>query len=98
MLLAEVAEPGIGTVVGVGLGTVFFGLICIIALISLMSLLFRLFEKKKPEQNAPVGKAADGESAEIPNRGEFVAAVAAAIAEDLGTDISKIRICSIRKL
>ncbi len=33
----------------------------------------------------------------IPNRGAFVAAVSAALAEDLGTDVSSIRILSIGK-
>ena len=33
----------------------------------------------------------------IPNRGAFVAAVSAALAEDLGTDVSSIRIMSIGK-
>jgi len=35
---------------------------------------------------------------EIPNRPEFVAAVSAAIAEELGTDINKIQIVSIKKI
>jgi len=35
---------------------------------------------------------------QIPNRGEFVAAISAAIAEDMGKDVSSIRILSIKKI
>ena len=36
--------------------------------------------------------------APIPNKGEMVAAIAAAIAEDLGTDVKGIRIKSIKRI
>ena len=75
-----------------GLGTVFFGLICLILLTTIMG---RVCGTKKPVSNAiapfPSGAAE-------PNREELVAAISAAIAEDLGTDITGIRILSIKKV
>lgn len=91
-----------GEVIGMGLGVVFVGLICIIVLIKLTSLVIGAIEKKKPAQQesaSPAKAAAVPVSGnEIPNRPQFVAAVSAAIAEDLGTDITKIQIVSIKKL
>jgi len=83
-----------------GMGVVFIGLICIIFLIWLLGKVLDVLIKDKPEQTksaaAPV--AAAPVDAVIENRSEFVAAVSAAIAEDLGTDISKLQIVSIKKL
>ena len=84
-----------GLAVGIGLGTVFAGLICLILICYIMSAVVKLFAKSEkassPAQATPVQTA-------IPNKGEFAAAVAAAIAEDLGTDVTGIRIKSIKKL
>ncbi|MDD3347995.1 OadG family protein [Oscillibacter sp.] len=74
-----------------GMGTVFFGLICLIALTTLMS---RLCGRKQP---TPEGQTAIPAAPE-PDRQELVAAVSAAIAEELGTDITGIRITSMKKL
>lgn len=75
-----------------GMGTVFFGLICLIVLTKLMSLLCG--------RKSPVPAEALATQATAPERipPELVAGVAAAIAEDLGTDITGIRIRSIRKI
>lgn len=80
-----------------GLCTVFIGLICIIVLVSVMSNVVRLTDKKTaPAIPAPAAApAAPAASAVTP---ELVAAVAAAIAEDMGTDISAIRIVSMKKI
>lgn len=88
-----------GFVVLMGLATVFIGLICIIIVCKIMSFFVRLFDKK-PAATAPVAPVQNTapKSAEIPNREEFVAAVSAAIAENLGKDVSGIRILSIKKL
>ena len=70
-------------VVLMGMGTVFFGLICLIVLTSIMGrILGREAAPAAPE----------------PNRQELVAAVSAAIAEELGTDITGIRILSMKKV
>ena len=89
-------------VVVMGIGTVFVGLICIILLCKILGVCCQLLAKKEntdvsaPIATAPV--AATPTPAVIPNRRETVAANAAAIAEDLGTDVSAIRIVSIEKI
>ena len=80
-----------------GMGTVFFGLICLVALSTLMSAVLRSAGKRPaavPAAPAPVPAAAPA-GAVTP---ELVAAVSAAIAEDLGTDVTGIRILSIKPL
>lgn len=85
------------TVFGFGLGLVFVGLICIIAICSIMGALCKRFIKEEKQQQQPVA-AKMSASAAIANKGEFVAAVSAALAEELGTDVTGIRILSIKKL
>ena len=90
-------------VVLMGLGTVFFGLICIIFLSTIMSKVCQLLEKKPttaPAEEAPavVPAAPAAGSAAIPDRQAMIAAISAAIAEDLGTDISGIRIRSVKHI
>ena len=79
-------------VVLMGVGTVFFGLICLIALVWVLGKLFRGVDE--PVSPAPL-PAPQRESS---NGGEVLAAISAAIAEDLGTDVSAIRIVSVKKL
>lgn len=89
------------TVVGLGVGLVFFGLICLIAICYLLGFVMRLIGKKSAEPAAAesVKSAVNAASPPDPvNRQELIAAVAAAIAEELGTDTEAIRIKSIRKL
>lgn len=74
-----------------GVGTVFFGLICLIVLVWVMGKLFRGVEKPSP---APV----PAPERTVSNGGELIAAISAAIAEELGTDVSAFRIVSVRKL
>ena len=78
-----------------GMGTVFFGLICIVALCYAMSAVCRRTERRKTVPAVPAAPAAPAETGD---RGELVAAVSAALAEELGTDISGIRILSLKKL
>ena len=47
---------------------------------------------------APAVAASVPAAEPVPNRGEVVAAVSAALAEELGTDVSAIRILSFRKV
>ena len=83
-------------IVGMGVGTVFIGLLCIVLLCLIMSAICRAFEKKPKTVKAPVASV----SAEKPieNRQEIIAAVSAALAEEMGTDISEIRIHSFKKI
>lgn len=78
-----------------GMGTVFIGLVCIVILCTIMSAVVRSFTKT-PVKTAPVATAA--KPAAIANKQEFIAAVSAAIAEDMGTDITGIRILSVKQL
>ena len=74
-----------------GIGTVFFGVICLILLTKLMSLLCGTGQQTVPAAMPAVPIVE-------PDRTELIAAVSAAIAEDLGTDITGIRILSVKKL
>ena len=89
-------------VVVMGIATVFIGLICIIVLCKILGVCCQLLTKKENEElptSAPSTPITTTPTpAVIPNRRETVAAIAAAIAEDLGEDISAIRIVSIEKL
>lgn len=79
-----------------GMGVTFVGLIALIFLTQVMGAICRKGEKeqeKKTETSAVI-PAADT----IPNRGELIAAVSAALAEELGTDVSAIRILSFKKV
>lgn len=87
-----------------GMATTFFGLICIIILAKIMSFCCRIANKVDsgskdaanvtPAAPAPVVQANN----QSENKGEIVAAISAAIAEDMGTDVSAIRILSIKKI
>lgn len=88
-------------VVVLGIGTVFIGLICLILLCKIVGLLCNIANKGK-ETNAvtpPATVTAPVATSEpIENRQEIIAAVSAAIAEELGTDISALRILSFKKI
>lgn len=84
-----------GFVICMGMGTVFVGLICLVLLCKIVSFICRATERKTP---APAAASAPAAAPEIENRQELIAAVSAAVAEDMGTDISAIRITSFKKL
>ena len=88
------------TTVILGITVVFAGLICIIIVCKITSAFCLLGQKDKSEvkvaPKAPAPKATA--PAVIENRQEIIAAVSAVIAEELGTDISAIRIHSFKKL
>lgn len=93
-------EPSIPFVILMGVGIVFIGLICIILLSMAMSAICRSMGDKTPAP-APAAAAPAAppvQSDAIPNRQAMIAAIAVAIAEDLGTDPSGIRILSVKKL
>ncbi len=106
MLNAALMVPGeynIGVVILLGMGIVFAGLICIVILCVMMGKVVRLLEKKEvPAATAPVAVAAPAAPvaapAVIPNRAELVAAISCCLAEELGTDVSAIRIVSLKKV
>lgn len=73
-----------------GIGTVFLGLIALILLTKLMSFLCKV------PAPAPLPAAAPRGPGKVSP--ELVAAISAALAEELGTDITGIRILSIKEL
>ncbi|MEE0946052.1 MAG: OadG family protein [Acutalibacteraceae bacterium] len=82
-----------------GMGTVFVGLICIIIVCKIVSGIIRLFEKApSASADATPAPAAQPVSDEIPDKQRIIAAVSAAIAEELGTDVGALRILSFKKL
>lgn len=84
-------------VVLLGMGTVFFGLICIVLLCMLMSALVRKIENTEiaaPQQTA----VAQQTSAPIADRQAIIAASCALIAEELGEDVKNIKVVSFKKM
>ena len=102
-LLTETVNNGF--VVAMGIGTVFIGLVCIILLIKLMSMVTAMVTggaaaapAAPAAPVAPVAPTAPAAPAAIENRAEIVAAVCAAAAEEMGTDISALRVVSFKKI
>lgn len=92
-------------VVVLGIGIVFVGLICIIILCTITGKIIPALEKlgkekaEAPAPAAPVAAPAAAPVAEaIPNRQELVAAISCALAEEMGTEVSAIRIVSLKKI
>lgn len=77
-----------------GMGVTFIGLICLILLTAAMGKIVNRGGEPAQPAPAPV-PAAPGA---VPNRQELIAAVSAALAEELGTDVSGIRILSLKKV
>ena len=103
MALMIQGEYNVGIVILLGMGIVFAGLVCIVILCVLMGKVVRLLEGKsetKAEAPAPAVAAAPAApvAEAIPNRRELVAAIACCLAEELGTDVSAIRIVSLKKV
>ena len=99
-------EYSVWFVSALGVGTVFLGLVCIVILCSLVSFLCRKAlgdSKNDAPAAAPAAPAvapapAAAPAAPIANRSKIVAAVSAVIAEELGTDVSAIRVVSFKKI
>lgn len=95
-------EQPIGLVIAMGLGVVFFGLICIVLLSMIMSAIVRAVEKKVGNKDgaksAPVSAAPAASELSPEKRRELIAAVSAVVAEELGTDVSAIRVTSFKRV
>ena len=95
----EFKEPSNLQVVAMGIGTVFLGLICIVILCMIVGAICNAGKKNSDEATAPAVVAAPVQApAVIENRQEIIAAVSAVAAEELGTDVSAIRIVSFKKI
>ena len=83
-----------------GIGTVFFGLICIIVLTTVMGSVLK--SKSKPAAPAPAAapKAAAPAASAVntAKEQEILAAVIAAVTEDLGPSASRMQITGINKI
>ena len=83
-----------------GIGTVFFGLICIIVLTTVMGSVLK--SKSKPAAPAPAAapKAAAPAAPAVhtAKEPEILAAVIAAVTEDLGPSASRMQITGINKI
>ncbi len=81
----------------IGMSIVFLGLLGLVLICQLLGTLVAASPKK--ETAVPAAPAAPAaQTAEIPNKQEFIAAVSAAIAEEMGEDVSAIRITSVRRI
>ncbi len=98
-----------GFVVAMGMVTVFVGLIVLIVLCNLLGRICSILDKVEQKMDQPVQQAAPAAAPAtaaaaaptdggIANRQEFIAAVSAVIAEEMGTDVSAIRILSVKKI
>ncbi len=97
-------------VLGIGLAVVFFGLLCLIGIIYLMSFIFRLFngehrrDKLETERKADLKELVNEVTVPAPaaltgeRRRTLIAAVSAAVAEYMGTEPSALRIHSIKRV
>ena len=90
-------EPSIGLVVLMGVGIVFIGLVCLIMVCKITSFFCSLGNKTAVEAPKAVAPA-PAQAEPIADRKQFIAAVSAVIAEELGTDVSAIRILSVKKI
>ena len=87
-------------VICMGMGVVFVGLICIVLLVELTGRIVQTIEKKAGNSESTGEGSAPAKLPEdsIPNRGALVAAISAALAEELGTSVAGLRILSIKKM
>lgn len=88
-------EPSMLQVVAMGIGTVFVVLVLIIGIIKLLGLVMEKITQR--QQLIAAGTAAQAAQPDG-NKQQLVAAISAAIAEEMGEAVEHIRILSIRKL
>ena len=92
-------------VCSMGMGIVFAGLICLVIICNIMGVLVRKLEKTGRQNTeapapAPVSAAAQQPAAAMPQseKRAVIAGVCSIIAEELGTDVSSIRVLSFKKV
>ena len=82
-----------------GIGTVFFGLVCIIVLTTIMGAVLKSNAKPAPAPAAaPKAAATAAPAVNTAKEQEILAAVIAAVTEDLGPSASRMQITSINKI
>lgn len=87
-------------VCALGIGMVFTCLVCIVVICLIMGFVCRKLIGTKDEKLIPSNNAENSNTVQQPieNRQEIIAAVSAVIAEELGKDVSAIRILSFKKI
>ena len=85
-------------VVILGVSVVFIGLVCIVLLCKIVSAVCMLSEGKKPKPEQSASSVSLVANKPVENRQEIIAAISACLAEELGTDISAIRILSFKQI
>lgn len=86
-----------GLVVGMGIGTVFIGLICLIFICYITGAICNMFAKKNVvEENVQTQPVVN--TAPIQNKQEILAAVCAVIAEEIGTEANNIKVVSFKRV
>ena len=92
-------EPSMLQVVAMGIGTVFVVLVLIIGIIKLLGLVMeKAAQRQKLIAAGAAAQAANQPAQPDGNKQQLVAAISAAIAEEMGEAVEHIRILSIRKL
>ena len=86
-----------------GVGVVFVGLVCIVLLCKLVSICCKIAENttKDEAQKETVATSTSVSPVAvkpIENRAKIIAAVSAVIAEELGTEVSAIRVVSFKRI
>ena len=82
-----------------GIGTVFFGLVCIIVLTTIMGAVLKSNAKPAPAPAAaPKAAAPAAPAVNTAKEPEILAAVIAAVTEDLGPSASRMQITGINKI
>lgn len=79
-------------VILMGMGVTFVGLTTLILLVTLMGKVCGAVKKSAPVSAAPAVEVPVGD------KGALIAAVSAAIAEDLGADVNAFRIVSMKRI
>lgn len=90
--------PADWIVVVMGMGVVFIGLILIIFICKIMGSFFTKSTPAEEKTDAPVVAAPTVQNTVIENRQEIIAAVTAVCAEEMGKDVSAVRVISFKKL
>ncbi len=85
-------------IVIMGISTVFIGLIAIIVICMIMGALCKSFVKEDKKTEPVKTQAKTTAPAEIENKQEIIAACCAAIAEELDTDVSGIKVVSFKRV
>lgn len=82
-----------------GMAVTFIGLTCLIFMTALMGKIVRSLGGTQVPAKAPAGPIPPAPAAEaIANRQELAAAISVALAEEMGTDVTGIRILSLKKI